>query len=36
MATLRTLDRQAQLIRLVLMILGAALAIVGWARFAGL
>ena len=34
MATLREVDRQAQLIRLVLMILGAALAVVGWARWA--
>jgi hypothetical protein len=36
MATLLNVDRQAQLIRLVLMILGAALAVVGWARFAGI
>ena len=36
MATLHDIDRQAQFIRLVLMILGAALAIFGWARFAGL
>jgi hypothetical protein len=36
MATLPTVDRQAELIRLVLTILGAALAIIGWARFAGL
>jgi hypothetical protein len=36
MATLRDVDRQAQLIRLVLMVLGAALAVVGWARFAGI
>jgi hypothetical protein len=36
MATIRDLDRQAELIRLVLMILGAALAVVGWARFAGI
>ena len=34
MATLHTVDRQAQLIHLILMILGAALAIVGWARWA--
>jgi hypothetical protein len=36
MATLNTVDRQAQVIRLILAILGAALAIVGWARWAGL
>ena len=36
MATLNTVDRQAQFIRLILMILGAVLAIVGWARLAGL
>jgi hypothetical protein len=36
MATLNTFDRQAQFIRLILAILGAALAIVGWARWAGL
>jgi hypothetical protein len=35
MLTLNTVDRQAQFIRLVLAILGAVLAIVGWARFAG-
>ena len=29
-------DRQAQYIRLILAVLGAVLAIVGWARFAGL
>ena len=34
MATERGFDRQAQLIRLILVILGAALALVGWARFA--
>ena len=34
MATLHTVDRQAQLIRLILVILGAVLAIVGWARWA--
>jgi hypothetical protein len=33
MATLRGVD-QAELIRLVLMVLGAALAVVGWARWA--
>jgi hypothetical protein len=36
MATLPGVDRQAEMIRLVLMILGAALAIVGWARWAGI
>jgi pimeloyl-ACP methyl ester carboxylesterase len=35
MSTLKTVDRQAQFIRLILALLGAALAIVGWARFAG-
>ena len=34
MARLREVDRQAQLIRLVVMILGAALAVVGWVRWA--
>ena len=34
MATQHGVDRQAQLIRLILMILGAALALVGWARWA--
>jgi hypothetical protein len=34
MATLNDVDRQAQLIRLILVILGAILTIVGWARFA--
>jgi hypothetical protein len=33
MATLNTFDRQAQFIRLILMVLGAVLAIVGWARW---
>jgi hypothetical protein len=33
MATLHTVDRQAQLVRLILMILGAALAMVGWVRW---
>jgi hypothetical protein len=36
MATLRDVDRQAQLIRLMLMLLGAALAVVGWASWAGI
>jgi hypothetical protein len=36
MATLNTVDWQAQLIRLILVVLGAGLAIVGWARWAGL
>jgi hypothetical protein len=36
MAILNTVDRQAQFVRLILMILGAVLAIIGWARFAGL
>ena len=36
MATFPGIDRQAELIRLVLMILGATLAVVGWARFASL
>jgi hypothetical protein len=31
-----TVDRQAQHIRLILVVLGAVLTIVGWARFAGL
>jgi hypothetical protein len=35
MATLHDVDRQAQLIRLILVILGAILTIFGWARFAG-
>jgi hypothetical protein len=35
MSTLTALDRQAQFIRLILAIVGALLAIVGWARFAG-
>lgn len=35
MATLNDVDRQAQFIRLILVILGAILTIVGWARFAG-
>jgi hypothetical protein len=35
MATLHTVDRQAPLIRLMLLILGAVLAIVGWAQWAG-
>jgi hypothetical protein len=36
MATLDTVDRHAQLIRLILAILGAGLALVGWAQWAGL
>jgi hypothetical protein len=36
MATLNDVDWQAQLIRLILAILGAVLAMVGWARWAGL
>jgi hypothetical protein len=36
MATLKTADRQAQLIRLILVILGVLLALVGWGRWAGL
>jgi hypothetical protein len=36
MATLKSVDWQAQFIRLVLMVLGAGLALVGWARFATL
>ena len=35
MATIDAIDRQAQMVRLVLAILGAVLALVGWARFAG-
>jgi hypothetical protein len=35
MATLNTIDRQAQFIRLVLAIVGAALAVIGWGRWAG-
>jgi hypothetical protein len=35
MSTLRSVDWQAQFIRLILILLGAALAIVGWARWAG-
>ena len=35
MSTLNTVDRQAQFIRLILVVLGALLTIVGWARFAG-
>jgi len=34
MATQYGVDRQAQLIRLILVILGAALALIGWLRFA--
>jgi hypothetical protein len=35
MSALSSIDRQAQFIRLILIILGAALAVVGWARWAG-
>jgi hypothetical protein len=35
MASPNTIDRQAELIRLILVILGAILTIAGWARFAG-
>ena len=35
MTTLNDVDRQAQFIRLILVILGAVLTIVGWAKFAG-
>jgi hypothetical protein len=35
MATVHDIDRQAQAIRLILVVLGAILTIVGWARFAG-
>jgi hypothetical protein len=35
MTTPNTVDRQAEFIRLILAIVGALLAIVGWARFAG-
>ena len=35
MATLKFADRQAQFIRLILVILGALLALVGWSRWAG-
>ena len=31
-----SVDRQAQFIRLILAVLGAALAVAGWVRFAGL
>ena len=34
MATEHGVDRQSQLLHLILLILGAALALVGWARFA--
>ena len=34
MSTLNSIDRQAQFIRLILFVLGAVLAVVGWARFA--
>ena len=35
MATLNDIDRPKQLIQLILVVLGAILTIVGWARFAG-
>ena len=35
MASVMNVDRQARIIRLILVILGAALAIVGWLRWAG-
>ena len=35
MSTLNTVDRQAQFIRMILVVLGALLTIVGWARFVG-
>jgi hypothetical protein len=34
MATQHGVDRQAQLMRLILVILGAALALIGWVRWA--
>jgi hypothetical protein len=34
MATPMNADRQAQIIRLILVVLGTMLALVGWARFA--
>jgi hypothetical protein len=36
MSTLHNIDRQAQFVRLILAIVGAVLAIAGWARFAAL
>jgi hypothetical protein len=36
MSVPNTIDRQAQFIRLLLAVLGALLAVVGWARFATL
>jgi hypothetical protein len=36
MTTLNNVDRQAEFIRLILVILGACLTIIGWARWAGL
>jgi hypothetical protein len=36
MPATNTIDRQAQFIRLLLAVLGALLAVVGWARFATL
>jgi hypothetical protein len=35
MTPLNVVDRQAQLVRLILAILGAVLAVVGWLRWAG-
>ena len=35
MSVLSNVDRQAQFLRLILIILGAALAVVGWARWVG-
>jgi hypothetical protein len=36
MATLKSVDWQAQFIRAILMLLGAGLALIGWARWARL
>jgi hypothetical protein len=36
MATPNTVEQQAQFIRLILVVLGAILTVVGWARFASL
>ena len=35
MSTVNNVDRQAQFIRLLLVVVGALLALIGWARFAG-
>jgi hypothetical protein len=35
MMTLNNVDRQADIVRLILAILGAVLGVVGWARWAG-